>query len=216
MINLLKSVRRSLMCAGRSVKTRVGYFKRLVITPSMPKNPDGMVYINLGSGAYTSPEFINIDSRTMPQVHYIADVERLPMFADGSADLIYASHLVEHINRGDLPTVLREWRRVLKNGGILRFGVPDFDGLVEIYQTSGKDVNSIMSQLLGQTPPYDDHHTIWNFKYAEALLKNAGFKIIRLWDPKKVDHHNFTDKTGRAMDIGGRLISISLNVEAVK
>lgn len=209
-------IRRKFLSRSRILKEKAGFMKRNIIAPKMPQNKDGKVYVNLGCGANTSPEFINVDTRAMPNVHYIHEVQKLPMFADNSVDLLYASHLLEHVPRNEVIQTLREWRRVLKPGGVLRFGVPDFDALIEIYELAGRDVHRIESQLLGQNAPYDDHHTIWNFVFAEEILRSAGFGEIRRWDPSKVDHHDFVDKTTRVEKVEGRDILISLNVEAIK
>jgi predicted SAM-dependent methyltransferase len=174
------------------------------------------VYVNLGAGRNTSGEFINIDTRPLPHTHHIHGVEELPMFNDESVDLLYASHLLEHVEREKLDKTLEEWHRVLKYGGILRFGVPDFDSLIEVYRLSGNNVESVVNQIMGAGAPYDDHHTIWNFDYAEAVLKRVGFREVRRWTPETVDHHDFIDKTMRTVHISGREIPISLNVEAVK
>jgi predicted SAM-dependent methyltransferase len=190
--------------------------KFYVARPPYPENVDGKVYLNIGCGVNTSPEFINVDAVPQEKTHVLADARKLPMFADGSVDMIYASHVIEHLPRNDVPSTLREWHRILKPRGILRFGVPDFDQLIRMYQKSGNNIDSIVNQLMGQDGEWDDHHTIWNKKYAERLLKEAGFKEVRSWDPATADHHSFTDKTSRAYDIAGETIPLSLNLEAVK
>jgi len=182
----------------------------------MPKNKDGKVYVNLGCGVNTSSEFVNIDAIPFKHTHWIANIQNLFMFPNNSVDMIYASHVIEHIPRKNVEQSLSEWLRVLKNGGVLRFGVPNFDALVEIYNLSGKNTESIVNQLLGQDGEYDDHHTIWNFEYAKKLLESVGFVDVKFWDPKQVEHHEFHDKTLREIEVGGKKISISLNIEATK
>lgn len=39
-------------------------------------------------------------------------------------------------------------------------------------------------------------------------------KNIRIWDYKKVEHHDFNDKSTREIKIGDKSILISLNIEA--
>lgn len=190
--------------------------RRILIPPTFPKNKDGKVYVNLGCGVNTSGEYINVDAVAFPHTHYLSTIENLHMFPDNSIDLLYASHVIEHIPRGQLKAAFDEWYRVLKVGGIFRFGVPDFDKLIEVYQLSGHKVDSIVNQLLGQDAPYDDHHTLWNFQYAEELLNEAGFKDIKIWDYRNVENRNFNDKTSRIIEVGGRKILISLNIEAKK
>ncbi len=216
MLHHIKRIRIAILNTFRRLREHVGYMKRYFITPSLPVNEDGKVYVNLGSGVNTSKEFVNVDTRPMPHIHYVHPIEELPMFPSNSVDLLYASHVLEHIPREDLIKTLREWRRVLKPSGKLRFGVPDFDGLLTVYERSGRDVNSIVNQLLGQSAPYDDHHTIWNFQYAVETLEKAGFKKVCTWDPKDVDHHEFVDKTARTIAFGVSEVTISLNIEAVK
>ncbi len=190
--------------------------KYTLFREKMPRNKDGKVYLNLGSGVNTSSEFINIDAIPFPKTHLVADIQNLSMFPSGSVDMVYASHLLEHIPRKNLEATLREWNRVLKIGGTLRFGVPDFDSLIRIYETSGRNVGDIVSQLMGEDGEYDDHHTIWNRTFAEEMLHKTGFTDIRPWDPARAEHHAFHDKTNRFFERGGESIPISLNLEAVK
>lgn len=213
---IVKKVYRLLLRLIRGLKTAISVWYRVLFAPALPKNSDGKVYVNLGCGVNTSSEFINIDTRMLPNVHYIHEIQQLPMFDDNSVDMIYASHLVEHIPREELKKTFKEWHRVLKPGGVLRIGVPHFDNLVRVYELSGRKVESIVNQLLGQNAPYDDHHTIWNMEYARELFMSTGFSKVYEWDAKNADHHSFKDKSQREMTIAGETISISLNIEARK
>ncbi len=190
--------------------------KRTFMPPQIPKNADGKIYINLGSGGKTGPEFINIDTRALPNIHHIGDITDLRAFANNSVDMIYACHVVEHIPRSRLLQTLREWKRVLKPGGIFRFAVPDFDQLYKIYMESEKDIFSIENQLMGQDAPYHNHCSIWNKAYAEKILEAAGFTSVTEWNPETSDHHDFNDKSSRVMTTNGKNIPISLNLEAKK
>ncbi|MFZ1987930.1 MAG: methyltransferase domain-containing protein [Minisyncoccia bacterium] len=183
---------------------------------SFPKNAGGKTYLNLGAGDTVSKEFVNIDAVPFRRTHLIADIQNLYMFPDNSVDMVYGSHVAEHIPRGRLLGALREWNRVLKPGGVLRLGVPNFDSLVEIYHRSGNEVGSIVNQLLGQDGEYDDHHTIWNEAFAKKMLTDAGFTGIRSWNPATASHHEFRDKTNRVFTDEQGSVSISLNIEAVK
>lgn len=192
--------------------------KYIFLREKLPTNADGKVYVNLGCGVNTSSEFINVDAVPQQKTHFIADIQKLFMFPDNSVDLIYASHVIEHLPRTHLERTLKEWLRALKPGGVLRFGVPNFDALIEMYKRSGNDVQSIVNQLLGQDGEYDDHHTIWNRAYAEKLLTSLGFEDVREWNPDTVEHHDFHDKTNRKYDTndGAPPIPFSLNLEAAK
>ena len=60
--------------------------------------------LNLGSGLTPIPGFVNVDAlEDVPGVDVVADISgRLP-FEDGSADLVYASHLLEHFATDQIP-----------------------------------------------------------------------------------------------------------------
>lgn len=213
---ILKKIKKIILQLFCFLRMKYWVLKRSFLKPSLPRNLDGKIYLNLGCGVNTSPDFINVDVLKLPLVHYIGDIQELNMFPDNYADMIYASHVVEHISRGQLVKVLKEWRRVLKPGGILRFAVPDFDKLIEVYKLLSHSVNSIVSQLMGAEGGYDDHHTIWNFKFAKELLESIGFENITIWDPEKVEIPSFRDKSSRTIEIGNQKILISLNIEAIK
>lgn len=57
-------------------------------------------------------------------VDVISDCDKLPMFADGSMDFVYSSHLLEHFKEEDVPAILNEWGRMVKPGGYLILYVP--------------------------------------------------------------------------------------------
>lgn len=58
--------------------------------------------------------------------------ERLP-FASDSIDVVYHSHLLEHLDRNIAKRSLLEFKRVLKSGGIQRIVVPDFEQMCRDY-----------------------------------------------------------------------------------
>ncbi len=202
---------------GRRIKNRTLFLKRLLVAPRLPNNPDGKVLIHLGCGDIASPEFINVDARPAPHVHYICDVTDLSIFADDYADLIYVCHVLEHVRHTTLGQTLWEWRRVLKPGGILRLSVPDFDKLLCIYEASRRDLRSIISPLMGgQEHGYNIHYSAFNREYLSGKLIEAGFPEIREWNADLVSNHDFTDWANSSILRDGTAFSVSLNLEAVK
>lgn len=65
----------------------------------------------------------------------VRDLRRPLPFDDESFDAIYASHVVEHLYRTDAHRLLRECRRILRPGGVLRVVVPDLKAIVDEYVT---------------------------------------------------------------------------------
>ena len=61
---------------------------------------------------------------------------RLP---DGSCDIVFCSHVFEHIPHTRLPIVLSEINRVLRPGGILRLLTPDLEIIAKAYVEKNDD-----------------------------------------------------------------------------
>lgn len=85
------------------------YERRLEIGPG-PERIDGFETINVVWGK-------NVD--------YIADASKRLPFNSGVFDLIYASHVLEHIPWYQVDEVMKEWVRLLKPGGSVEIWVPN-------------------------------------------------------------------------------------------
>ena len=190
--------------------------KRLVKPVHLPTNTNGMTLLHLGCGRIDTPGFTNLDILPFPHVHYVHVAYPLEIFKSDSFDLVYASHILEHFSVPEMPRVLKEWRRILKPGGLLRLGVPNFPMLMRIYEDTG-DIKEIIGPLMGgQTDPHNFHQSIYDERYLSGVLFAVGFQEVRSWDPAYVEQHDFEDTTSNVWRIGGRDYAISLNLEAVK
>jgi ubiquinone/menaquinone biosynthesis C-methylase UbiE len=65
-----------------------------------------------------------------------ADAAHLP-HSDGTVDVIYSSHMLEHLDKDEAKEFLAEARRVLRPGGIIRLSVPDLSLMVSQYCQNG-------------------------------------------------------------------------------
>lgn len=186
--------------------------------PSFPKNANGKTLLHIGCGEINSPEFINIDARKYPHVHFTTDdITDLSMVPNEAVDLVYMCHILEHVKRSDLETALGEMKRILKKGGTLRISVPDFDHILHIYEARGHDIGAIAPPLMGgQDYQYNFHYSVFNHAYLAQLLRTAGFGEVHEWDPLACEFHQFEDWASRWPDYGDATYPISLNLEAVK
>lgn len=195
---------------------RVFKWKRLAYT--YPKTIDGRRLLHIGCGDINSPDFINLDARPLPHVHIVSqDILNLNSIPDQVIDMVYMSHVLEHVPRKKLVRTLREMKRVLKKQGALRISVPDFDHMIHIYQITGRDMDFVAYPLMGgQDYPYNFHYTVFNKESLTSLLMQCGFSQVREWDPNTCDHHNFEDWASKTIRYADVDYPISLNLEAFK
>ena len=173
--------------------------------------------LHLGCGHIILPGFIHIDIDDHPHLGYRQDASDLSIFDDNSVEVIYASHVLEHISHQRTSDVLKEWARVLKPGGILRLSVPDFNRLLFVYRKEKRDLNSIINPLLGkQNYKYNFHAAVFTEKYLTALLTSAGFTGIKTWSTGNIPGFAFNDWAGLKLSRSSGKHFISLNLEARK
>ncbi len=181
-----------------------------------------MTNIHLGCGEKYLKGYLHIDINDGKHIDYKTDVRDLHMFEDNSVDKIYSSHTLEYFNREEVVSVLEEWKRVLKPGGVLLLAVPNFESIVKVYQEY-KDINhrGILGPLFGKWSLDNGetiyHKTTYDFRSLKILLESIEFKKIMEFDPFKEFGEDFDDYSKAYiphLDKNG--IAISLNISALK
>lgn len=149
------------------------------------------------------------------------DITKLS-FSDNTVDLIYSSHTFEYFDRDECYDILKEWRRVLKPNGILRLAVPDFEACAKLYVNKKIPLSRFVGMFYGKweikNNIYIYHKTIYDFISLKQILKNIGFRNIRKWDYKEVEHGHIDDYSQAYfphMDKKNGTL-VSLNIEANK
>lgn len=174
--------------------------------------------LHLGCGRRFIPGFIHIDAVDYPHVDHVATIDNLSFIQDGTVDLIYNCHVLEHFKRREVERVLREWLRVLKPRGVLRVSVPDFAALCEVYQRYQK-LDLVIGALFGrQDYLYNIHYNVFDFAALSDQLEGAGFTDVRRYDWRETEHAAIDDYSQAYiphMDKENGML-ISLNVECVK
>lgn len=177
--------------------------------------------VNVGCGATPTPGWLNLDNswtiravRSRPlslafgaagllrgKQDYIAAIRRhdiqwadatshLPL-EDGAAEVVYTSHMVEHLTRDEAKRFFAEAMRVLGAGGILRVAVPDIDYHVDLYREHG-DANEFIAGLhMSSERPESfagkvkqvlvgerQHHWMYNGQTLSTELEQAGFAKV--------------------------------------
>jgi predicted SAM-dependent methyltransferase len=89
--------------------------------------------VNIGCGDRPTPGWVNIELKSSAQT-YFWDCRRGLPFSDNRVVAIYCEHVFEHFHpEREAPLFLRECRRCLRSGGVLRIAVPDAGAYLRAY-----------------------------------------------------------------------------------
>ena len=126
-------------------------------------------------------------------IHHCDAASSIPE-KNNSIDLIYSSHMLEHLDKDEADIFLVNCRKILKPKGILRLVVPDFDILIEKYSID-EDVDKFIysSCLVGEKPKsfkkkiqymiqgHGWHHQMFTKKSLKKTLEIHGYKSIKFF-----------------------------------
>ena len=146
-----------------------------------------------------------LDMVDRPNLTYKHDLRKLPLpIENNTYDLVYMSHILEHIPWTKTIETLEEIRRILKPGGTVEIWVPDLAKLVGAYLNpervkmdgwykfnEEKDpVRWFNGRLFTYGPGEENwHRAAFDEPYLRRCLKKAGFKNqTKLESPRGYDH----------------------------
>lgn len=146
------------------------------------------VRLNIGSGNYYWPGFINCDAHS-ENSNLRADCKKLPFDAD-YADEIHAIHFIEHIGRLEVNNMLMDWARVLKPGGKIFIEVPCLNKISKMIIDGEKNIRMTTLGIYGD--PMDKNPAMmhqWGYTVEELsdLLLQCGYKDVSCKEP--IFHH---------------------------
>jgi predicted SAM-dependent methyltransferase len=149
----------------------------------------GTVKVHLGPGQRNYIDgWINVDANVVSsQPDVWADLRDALPFRDGTVDVIYSHHMIEHLPDSALPFHLREMLRCLKPGGVVRIGGPNGDVAMKKFVEGDAawfgdfpdKRRSVGGRLANFILCRGEHLTILTKSYLEELMLDAGFVEIR-------------------------------------
>jgi len=146
--------------------------------------------LHWGCGGLPAPGWINSDLRYLPGVDLCCDIRQGLPLADASIAYVSSMHALQEIPYLELVGVLRELRRVLAPGGVLRLGLPDLDRAIHAYLRGDHDyfyvkddeVGSLAGKLVVQMTWYGSSRVMFTEEFARELLGRAGFARVARCD----------------------------------
>jgi SAM-dependent methyltransferase len=122
---------------------------------------------------------------------------RIPC-ATNSVTTVYSSHMIEHLDRAEAGAFLREVKRILRPGGVVRLAAPDLARLVQGYLATGDADYFIAGTHMGLDRPHGmvsrakwalvgPRHHLWMYdgESLSGLLRDAGFADVAIMPPGK-------------------------------
>lgn len=157
--------------------------------------------LHIGAGPYRFDSWLNTD--LIAGDAYVDLNRRLP-FRDGSFAFAFGEHVIEHLSEGSGAGLMKELRRVLLPGGVLRLTTPDLLKLLAIYE----DRNPVVSraeyacfldeqtgkrherpcQILNDYLRLWGHQWIYDEDDLTARLLGAGFARVQRVEPGQSEH----------------------------
>jgi len=132
---------------------------------------------------------------------------------DRSVEVVYSSHMIEHLDRSGARAFVAEIKRVLRPGGIVRLAAPDLALLVQRYIATGDADDFVARTCMGLDRPVGiaaraklalvgPRHHLWMYDGASLtrLLAEAGFTDIATIPPgeTRIPDSGSLDLTERA------------------
>lgn len=139
--------------------------------------------LHLGCGARIEPGWTNIDLDSPGATHL--DLRQPLPYPDGSVDLIYSEHALEHFTLEEGASLLRECHRVLKMVGGLRISVPSLTALVANYLAGNTKFAEVVGwlpstpcQMLNEGMRLWGHQFLYDQTELMEAFRRAGFRVV--------------------------------------
>ncbi len=163
--------------------------------------PPGELRIEIGSGDFPTPGYFHIDAWPWAKdLEAIAQMWRLPL-PDGCAREVRAVHSLEHVEPPRLLATLREWRRVLRPGGLVHVSVPNAPAIMAAFnKASVPEKWPLIGSLLGMYVTLadrepealklrSDHQIVFDRDLLAWALEEAGFRDVADRTSEVEDRH---------------------------
>ena len=147
--------------------------------------------LEIGSGGNPTPGYTHLDANPEAKdVDIVAQADAIPL-EDESVEELLAVNILEHVEWYKVKDTLKEWARVVKNGGKIVIHVPDMMWLVKFLSDDNFDWQSYAGQqpfnagtdkweyfnhyVMSTDAPYNLHRSVYTYGFLTKLLEKFGF-----------------------------------------
>lgn len=145
-----------------------------------------MKILDVGSGVTNGPEAswpnaevwrMDIDDELHPQI--IHDITKpFPEEIKGMFDIVYCSHVLEHISWREVASTLKNMSEAVKDGGQIYIIVPDIAWACKMI-LEGKYTYSVLGVLYGaQFNEWQYHKTGFTKEALSMMVKSIGWRVV--------------------------------------
>jgi SAM-dependent methyltransferase len=140
--------------------------------------------LHWGCGDVVVPGWINSDLKSGPGVDLPCDIRQGLPLPDAHVDYIVSHHVLNDLGIYDQVPALKELRRVLRPGGVLRLSVADLDRAIAAYQAGRREYfhvwewDSVAGNFITHVLWYGLTRTLFTWEFTEELLRKAGFARV--------------------------------------
>lgn len=158
--------------------------------------------LNLGCGRHFHPTWMNMDIVSFDPAVIQYDIQSGLPFADGSFQVVYHSHVLEHLPRPRAAAFLKECNRVLKPGGILRVVVPDLETIARLY------VKYLDGALQGDLEAAQRHEWMTLELLDQMVREQSGGEVLKFWKLNPMPAEDFiTERVGQELKVCRELLA---------
>jgi SAM-dependent methyltransferase len=139
--------------------------------------------LNLGCGNDIRSDYVNLDSKLLPGVNVVHDLENLPLpFENASFEFILCQDVLEHVEYIQL---LKELHRILIPGGKVQIRVPHFTSVNNFRDPTHKKMFSVFLFNMFVKLTLHDRGYYFDFHFSESIERRITFRDNLFYMPVK-------------------------------
>lgn len=144
-----------------------------------------MKLLNLGCGYRFHPDWINVDFTSTGKGVIAYNLTQGIPFPDDSFDVVYHSHMLEHLPKEGAKIFLKECYRVLRPQGIIRVVIPDLEQIVKNY------LRELEKAKLGEEEAKYNYEWMLLEMYDQTVRNTSGGEMIKYLAQEEIFNQEF-------------------------